>query len=186
MVAPVSAGLFSGSGLGPSELNLTLKPRVQEFILESKADHDKEDYSHEDLVGAIFAEAGLKEANFEGSDLRAAAFSRSVMYKANLSGADLTDTMMDYVVLRGANMRGSLLINTNFIRSDLGEVDATDADFTDAIIDKYQLKSLCATASGTNPVTGVDTRESLRCDDVVFYQGFNKGQTVTPKDASRK
>jgi uncharacterized protein YjbI with pentapeptide repeats len=28
----------------------------------------------------------------------------------------------------------------NFVRSDLGDVDVTDADFTDAIIDRYQAR----------------------------------------------
>ena len=56
--------------------------------------------------------------------------------QADLSNCDMTDTMLDYVVLRGANLRGSIAVNANFIRSDLGEIDATDADFTDAIIDK--------------------------------------------------
>jgi uncharacterized protein YjbI with pentapeptide repeats len=60
------------------------------------------------------------------------------MYKANLSNCDMTDTMLDYVVLRGADMRGSIFKNANFIRSDLGETDVTDADFTEAIIDKVK------------------------------------------------
>jgi len=177
---------LSGNGLEPSPLNLVLKERAQEIILESKANHDFDDLSHQDLTGAIFGEADLKQANLEGSDLRAAVFSRSVMYKANLSSCDMTDAMLDYVVLRGANMRGSILTNANLIRSDLGEIDATDADFTDAIIDKYQLKSICATASGKNPATGVDTRESLRCEDVTFYTGFNSGGVIQVKDAAKK
>eukprot|EP00242_Pyramimonas_sp_CCMP2087_P005573 CAMPEP_0198212614 /NCGR_PEP_ID=MMETSP1445-20131203/26825_1 /TAXON_ID=36898 /ORGANISM="Pyramimonas sp., Strain CCMP2087" /LENGTH=200 /DNA_ID=CAMNT_0043887109 /DNA_START=293 /DNA_END=895 /DNA_ORIENTATION=- len=174
------------SGLEPSALNLQLKPRIQEIIMESKADHDGEDFTNEDLTGAIFAEAGLKGANFAGSDLRAAAFSRSVMYKANLSNCDMTDTMLDYVVLRGADMRGSIFRNANFIRSDLGETDVTDADFTEAIIDKYQLKYLCSVASGKNPATDVDTRESLGCETVEFYKGFNSGLSVKAVDANRK
>jgi len=174
------------SGLEPSPLNLKLKPRIQEIILESKAAHDGEDFTNEDLTGAIFGEAELKEANFEGSDLRAAVFSRSVMYKANLSNCDMSDTMLDYVVLRGANMRGSILTNANFIRSDLGDTDITDADFTEAIIDKYQLKYLCSVASGKNPATGVDTFESLGCETVEFYKGFNSGMTIKPVDANKK
>ena len=62
----------------------------------------------------------------------------SVVTQADLSNCDMTDTMLDYVVLRGANLRGSIAVNANFIRSDMGEIDATDVDFTDAIIDKVR------------------------------------------------
>jgi len=47
--------------------------------------------------------------------------------------------------------------------SDLKGADVTNADFTDALLDKLQQQGLCKTASGTNPTTGADTRKSLGC-----------------------
>ena len=90
----------------PSIMNLKLKPRTQEVILETKAEHINEDFSHEDLVGAIYTEGDLRGSDFSGSDLRAAIFSRAVMPGVNLEGADMSNSFLDYVVLRGANMRG--------------------------------------------------------------------------------
>jgi uncharacterized protein YjbI with pentapeptide repeats len=77
-------------------------------------------------------------SDFSGSDLRAAIFSRAIMPGVNLEGADMQNAFLDYVVLRGSNMRGVIAAGANFIRSDLGEVDVTDADFSEAVIDRYQ------------------------------------------------
>merc|ERR1712012_595473 len=37
---------YADAGLEPSVLELELKPRIEEVILETNSDHDKEDYSH--------------------------------------------------------------------------------------------------------------------------------------------
>ncbi len=42
-------------------------------------------------------------------------------------------------------------------------VKITGSDWTDVVLRKDVQKALCAIADGTNPDTGVSTRESLMC-----------------------
>ena len=85
-------------------MGLKLKPREQEVILETKAEHVNEDFSHMDLVGAIYTEGDLRGSDFSGSDLRAAIFSRAIMPGVNFEGSDMQNAFLDYVVLLGIQL----------------------------------------------------------------------------------
>ena len=61
--------------------------------------------------------------------------------------------------LRGANLSGAFFSSTTKIDG----VVIDGSDFSDTLLRKDQQKYLCSIATGSNPSTGVETRDSLGC-----------------------
>ena len=83
--------------------------------------------------------------------------------QVDFTGSDMSDALMDRSVFVDADFTNAILSRVVLTLSDLTGATVTGADFSDALLDKPMQTKLCAVASGTNPVTGVDTRKSLKC-----------------------
>jgi uncharacterized protein YjbI with pentapeptide repeats len=122
-----------------------------------------QDYAGQSLALAEFSNARLEAANFSGADLRGAVFNGSSLKNANLRGVDFTDGIAYITDFAGADLSDAIFNSAMMLKSNFQGATVTGADFTAALLDRDQALALCKTASGTNPLTGEDTRDSLGC-----------------------
>ena len=121
------------------------------------------DFSGQNLVGSEFTNIDLENANFSNADLRGGVFNGTLLEGVNLRGVYFITGIAYLAKFKNVNLSDAILTDAMMLRSTFDNVEVTGADFTNAVLDKTEVKKLCVKASGVNSKTGVETRESLGC-----------------------
>lgn len=130
---------------------------------------DGSDFSNQNLRGVAFQQSIVRDANFKGSNLVGASFFDATVDGSNFEDADLSLANVEMAQFNRANLKNAVMHEMYVSGSTLfeGVKDIEGSDWSDTMLRKDQQKYLCSldSARGTNPTTGVDTRESLMCLD---------------------
>ncbi|CAM9788935.1 unnamed protein product [Ectocarpus sp. 12 AP-2014] len=124
------------------------------------------DYHDKDLSSVSFQQSLVRGTNFKNAKLVAAGFFDADLSNCNFESANMNQANLELANLSGANMKNALVTEAYVSGATKMEPAIIEgADFTDTFLRKDQVRYLCGldTAKGTNPVSGVDTRDSLGC-----------------------
>ena len=122
------------------------------------------DFSGSDLKGATFYLTDLQDANLSGCELQNATLYGAKLKGTNLSNSNLREVTLDSAVLDGTDLSNTNLEDSFAYSTQFENVKIQGADFTNVVLPKDVVRNFCANASGTNPFTNRETKETLECD----------------------
>jgi len=124
----------------------------------------KADFSGQVLTDAEFTKANMRGSNLSHTDLRGVQMFGTNLEGANLEGANLSFATLDSARMVDANLKDAVLEGAFAASTKFNRANIEGADFTDVLMRKDMHDILCEVATGTNPTTGRETRETLECD----------------------
>lgn len=124
---------------------------------------ETKDFSGENLIEAEFYDENLEGADFHDANLEGAVFNGATLHNANWRGVNFSYGIAYLTDFTGVDLTNAVLTEAMMLRSTFDDATVEGADFTDAVVDRVQVKRLCERASGVNPTTGIATRDSLGC-----------------------
>lgn len=128
-------------------------------------DISNQDFSKGDYKGKDFTQVLARNTNFAGSNLAGCRFPRAYLISANYEGADIRGVSFEGTNMEDTNLKGAIASGAYFGETILEAKTVENADFTDAQFPPKTLAQMCnrPDMKGTNPTTGVDTRDSAMC-----------------------
>lgn len=125
---------------------------------------DGTDWRGKNLKGVAFQQSVLRNCDFSGVNLFSASFFDADLAKSKFVNADMRQINLEMADLSGTDLTGADLTEAYMAGAVIkGLTQIDDTDWTDVQMRKDQRTYLCSVAKGTNPKTGMDTRDTLMC-----------------------